>query len=188
MTASTMLQLKISRTKKRLSNNVWYLPIMVLAAVGLMIYLSTVLRAISMANRYGIIEAEIPVIQVPLRDIGLSHFTEKTRENLSENTPLVLLTKDAFYFGTVSAFAVDFSNARNKFVIPHEDGAPQLNRLTKELGRWLQERAEENGQPLPKTVIFIPTEEIPMPIVIQCLSGLTRSKIFERVVLGGGLV
>ncbi|MCX6127837.1 MAG: hypothetical protein NTX25_02085 [Proteobacteria bacterium] len=153
-----------------------------------MIYLSTVLRAISIAGRYGIIAAEIPVIQVPLHDTGLKNFSEEAHEKLSENTPLVLLTRDAFYFGTASAFAQDLSSVRNKFYIPHESGAPQLNRLAKELGRWMQDRAEQTGQPIPHTVIFIPTEEIPMPIVIQCLSGFKESKLFERVVLGGGLV
>lgn len=183
-----MLQLKISRTKKRLSNNVWYFPVKVLAAVGLMFYLSSVLRAISIAGRYGLIEAEIPVVQVPLLDKGFKNFTEKSSEILSADTPLVLLTKDAFFFGTVGSFAQDITNVRNKFYIPHADGAPQLNRLARELERWMLERAEETGKPMPQTVIFLPTEEIPMPIVIQCVSGLTRSKLFKKVVIGGGLV
>jgi hypothetical protein len=188
MTASTMLQLKISRTKKRLSNNSWYHPIMVLAAVGLMFYLSSVLRAISMAGRYGLIEAEIPVVQVPIQDTGLKRFAEKARENLSEDTPLILLTKDAFFFGTAGSFAQDISNVRNKFYIPHAEGAPQLNRLATQMERWMLDRADETGKPLPKTAIFLPSEEIPMPIVIQCLSGLSQSKLFQKVVIGGGLL
>lgn len=188
MTASTMLQLKISRTKKRLSNNVWYIPISVLAAVGLMFYLSSVLRAISMAGRYGLIEAEIPVVQVPIQDTGFKHFSEKSGETLSADTPLILLTRDAFLFGTVGAFAQDLTNVRNKFYIPHADGAPQLNRLAKDMERWMQEKAEETGKSRSRTVLFLPTEEIPMPIVIQCISGLRSSKLFDKVVVGGGLL
>lgn len=188
MTASTMLQLKISRTKKRLSNNAWYVPVKVLAAVGLMFYLSSVLRAVSLASRYGLIEAEIPVVQVPIQDQGLKNFTEKASEKLSADTPLILLTSEAFFFGTVQAFAQDLSNVHNKFYIPHADGAPQVNRLAREMGRWLQDKAEEQGRQNLQTVLFLPTEDIPMPIVIQCISELYKSKLFAKVVVGGGLL
>lgn len=188
MTASTMLQLKISRTKKRLSNNAWYVPIKVLAAVGLMFYLSSVLRAVSLASRYGLIEAEIPVVQIPLQDQGLKTFTEKASETLSAETPLILLTHEAFFFGTAGAFAQELSSVRNKFYIPHAEGAPQMNRLAKEMSRWLEDRAEEKGTVRPQTVLFLPTEEIPMPIVIQCISELYKSKLFAKVVVGGGLL
>jgi hypothetical protein len=188
MTASTMLQLKISRTKKRLSNNVWYIPIKVLAAVGLMFYLSSVLRAISIAGRYGLIEAEIPVVQVPLQDTGFKHFSEQASETLTADTPMVVLTPEAFFFGAVEAFAQDLTNVRNKFYIPHQDGAPQLNRLAKEIDRWMQERLEENGKNRVHTVIFLPTEDIPMPIVIQCIAGLRQSRLFDKIIVGGGLL
>src|SRR5262249_13807489 len=148
------------------------IPIKVVAAVGLMFYLSSVLRAISIAGRYGLIEAEIPVVQVPLQDTGFKHFAEKASETLSADTPLILLTREALFFGSVGGFAQDLTNVRNKFYIPHAEGAPQLNRLAKEMERWMQEKAEETGKEKPHTVIFLPTEEIPMPIVIQCISGL----------------
>ncbi|WP_218110395.1 hypothetical protein [Oligoflexus tunisiensis] len=159
-----------------------------LAAVGLMFYLSSLLRAISMAGRYGLIEAEIPVLQVPIQDTGFKHFTEKGSETLTADTPLVLLTRDAFYFGPVSAFAQDLTNVRNKFYIPHAEGAPQLNRLAKDMERWMQDKEEETGKARSRTVLFLPTEEIPMPIVIQCIAGLRRSRLFDKVVVGGGLI
>jgi hypothetical protein len=183
-----MLQLKISRTKKRLSNNVWYIPISVLAALGLMFYLSSVLRAISMAGSYGLVEAEIPIVQVPIQDTGLKNFTENGHETLSADTPLILLTRDAFYFGAVAAFAQDLTDVRNKFYIPHAEGAPQLHRLTQDMERWMQEKSEETGKQRSRTVLFLPTEEIPMPIVIQCISGLRSSRLFDKVVVGGGLI
>jgi hypothetical protein len=156
--------------------------------MGLMFYLSSVLRAISMAGRYGLIEAEIPVVQVPIQDTGFKHFAERASETLSADTPLVLLTRDAFLFGTVGAFAQDLSNVRNKFYIPHADGAPQLNRLAKDMNRWMEDVVEETGKSKPRTVLFLPTEDIPMPIVIQCISGLRSSRLFDKVVVGGGLI
>jgi hypothetical protein len=156
--------------------------------MGLMFYLSSVLRAISMAGRYGLIEAEIPVVQIPIQDTGFKHFTEKSSETLSADTPLVLLTREAFFFGTVGSFSQDLTNVRNKFYIPHADGAPQLNRLAKDMNRWMEEIAEETGKAKARTVLFLPTEDIPMPIVIQCISGLRSSRLFDKVVVGGGLI
>jgi hypothetical protein len=188
MTASTTLQLKISRTKKRLSNNVWYLPLIILASAGLMIYLSSTLRAISMAGRYGLVEAEIPVLAVPMDEGTFGRFKEKGTESLGDRTPLLLLTRDAFIFGTLQAFATDLSSVRNKFYVPHEEGAPHLPRLSQDLGKWIQEKGEEPQGALPRVLIFIPTEDIPMPIVIQCLAALKNSGLFDKIIIGGGLV
>lgn len=197
MTASTTLQLKISRTRKRLSNNTWYLPLIVLAAAGLMIYLSYMLRAISIAGRYGLIESEIPVLPVPLLDETLTRSVEKPRDFLGTSTPVVLLSKEAFFFGMGDAFAADLSNVRNKFFIPHESGAPNVPKLINDLDRWLGEELEaqaakqgpKGARPArPKVLLFVPLEEIPMAIVIQCLASLRNSGKFETVILGGGLL
>lgn len=161
---------------------------MVIAAVGLMFFLSSGLRAISLAGRYGLVEAKIPVMQVQLHDTSESNFQEKAIETLTGDTPMIVLTNKAFIFGNAQAFAQDMASVRNKFTILHDEGAPQLHRLIKDLQRWMQDRTEQSGQSAPTTVLFLPTEDIPMPVVIQCVSGLNESKIFKNVVLGGGIL
>lgn len=164
-----------------------------------MIYLSYMLRAISMAGSYGFIEAEIPVLPIPLVDETLARAVEQTADEVDKRTPLVLLTKEALYFGMVDAFATNLSNVRNKFLIPHEAGAPNLPRLIHEMGRWLDIESENKGSDDPKknqnalaarsrVAMFVPLEEIPMPIVIQCIAALQGSGLFDKVVVGGGLL
>ena len=60
MTVSTMLQLKILKTKKRLSKDNSLAQITIIAA-GLLLILSFMLRAVSLSNKFGSIELVIPV-------------------------------------------------------------------------------------------------------------------------------
>ena len=150
-----------------------------------MIYLSYTLRAISMAGRYALIEAEIPVLPMPPSDDTLSHFQEKPAATIDARIPLVLLTRDAFIFGTAQAFAIDLTNVRSKFYVPHVEGAPNLPRLAFEMTKWMDMEGLDKG---PKVLLFVPTEEIPMPIIIQCMAALKDTGLFEKVVLGGGLI
>lgn len=185
MTASTMLQLKISRTKKRLSNNIWLLPIIIIAAVALMTFLSTVLRGISIPGVYGIVDAEIPVLPgIPKDAPLLTEFDEKTRDDLSEQSTVIVLTADRFYFGTLNAFAEGFSEVNNKFYIPHVDGAPDLPKLVTSIHKWRVSREAKATS----SAVFLPAENVPMPIVIQCMAALKDSGLFKNVILGGGLL
>jgi len=154
----------------------------------LLIYLSSTLRAISMAGRYGLVEAEIPVLAVPMDDGTFTRFKEQSTESLGDRTPLLLLTREAFIFGTLKAFATDLSSVRDKFYVPHEEGAPHLPKLSLDLSKWMLEKSEESEGSLPRVLIFMPTEDIPMPIVIQCLAALKKSGLFDKIIIGGGLV
>jgi hypothetical protein len=185
MTASTMLLLKISRTKKRLSSNIWQLPIIIIALLALLTFLSSALRGISVPRVYGIVEAEIPVI--PALSQGqstLSEFDEKTRDGLSEESTVIVLTADRFYFGTLNAFAEGFSEVNNKFYIPHIDGAPDVPKLVSSVHKWQLSREDKSAS----SAVFLPSENVPMPIVIQCIAALKDSGLFKNVVLGGGLL
>lgn len=187
MIASTTLPLKILRTKKRLSNVIWYLPIIILACMGLMVLLSFMLRAISAAGIYGLVSAEIPVLSVPLEDPTYFTFREKPGARINEHTAMVILTPTHFYFGDVAAFTKDFPIVDNKFLVAHDDGAPQIEKLLTDMEKWFFMR--ENNQKVTSDgiLIFLPTGDIPSPIVIQTLAGLQKSPLFQRVVLAGGL-
>ncbi|RYZ53812.1 MAG: hypothetical protein EOP07_17150 [Proteobacteria bacterium] len=181
MTALTILQSKISRTKKRLSNNVWYLPIIVLALMLLMTFLSTALRGISMPGSFGIVEAEFPVVSDDQSLTPTESWTAP-RSTIDNTAALVILTRDRFYFGNLQSFGKDLSAVHNKFQIPHIDGAPDLPRLVLDLSKWQSEAKAS------RALIFVPTEDIPMPIVIQCFAALKSSGLFDNVILGGGLL
>ncbi len=181
MTALTILQSKILRTKKRLSSDVWYLPIMVLALMLLMIFLSSALRGISMPGSFGIIEAEFPVVSDE-QPINSEEPWVQPRSTIDNSAPLVILTRDRFYFGQLASFGKDLSAVHNKFQIPHIDGAPDLPRLVNDLSKWQVEAKAS------RLLIFVPSEDIPMPIVIQCFAALKNSGLFDQVILGGGLL
>ena len=181
MTALTILQSKILRTKKRLSSNVWYLPIIVLALLLLMTFLSTALRGISMPGSFGIVEAEFPVV-TDEKTVNPEETWAQPRATIDNNAAIVILTRDRFYFGQLSSFGKDLSAVHNKFQIPHIDGAPDLPRLVLDLSKW-QIEAKAG-----RSLVFVPTEDIPMPIVIQCFAALKKSGLFDQVILGGGLL
>lgn len=181
MTALTILQSKILRTKKRLSNNVWYLPIIVLALMLLMIFLSTALRGIGIPGSFGVVTAEFPVIHEG-RSIDPSETWAEARANFDNNAALIVLTRDRFLFGHLASFGKDLSQVNNKFQIQHADGAPNLPKLVQDLLKW-QETSNVS-----RNLVFVPTEDIPMPIVIQCYQALKTSGLFDHVILGGGLL
>ena len=106
MTASTILQLKILRMKKRLSDSPWYLPTILIGCVGLMVFLSSILRAVSLAGRYGIVEAEIPVLSVPLEEDATNQRSKTSNASLGSLTPMILLNREAFIFGTIDSFTI----------------------------------------------------------------------------------
>lgn len=188
MTASTTLQLKISRTRKRLSNSPWYVPLNIIACFGVLVLLASLLRAVSLAGSYGVIDLDIPVLSVPLDDKTLSRLKPTATENLALQTPMVFLSREAYIFGTTESFTTDISNIRNKFYIPHEDGAPNLPRLISDMERWAKD-SKINGKTIStELVILLPQEEIPLPIVLQTIDGLKQSGLFAKVVLGGGLL
>lgn len=187
MTASTMLQLKILRTKKRLSNVIWYLPIMILSTMGLMVILSFMLRSISTAGKYGIVLAEIPLIAVPVEEPGLPKSRTKPVDMISAHTPVIILTRSEFIIGDVDSFTEKLSHIRNKFIIPHKSGAPDIISLEEDMEKWLFARKSKDKIPNLGFAVLLPTDEMPSPIVIQVIHALKKSKIFERIVLAGGL-
>lgn len=181
MTALTILQSRISRTKKRLSNDDWYLPIITLALLLLMTFLSSALREITTPGSYGIVTAELPVISDD-RTVAADETWATPRANFDNNAALVVLTTDHFYFGQLSSFGKELSAVNNKFQIPHLEGAPNMPKLVQDLAKWQVELKAS------RSLIFVPTEDIPMPIVIQCFQALKTSGLFDHVIFGGGLL
>ncbi len=164
------------------------MPAVLFGLFGLLTILSFGLRAVTLASVYGVVPLEIPLVQASVDDPGLHEYREEPRAILTQNSPAVVLTADAFYFGDLTAFSVNFSNVRDKYIIRHIDGAPQLQKLLEQLTSWVQERAAHQNIPLSKVLVLIPSGDVPVPIVTQVVAGLRTSPHFERIILSNGLM
>lgn len=178
---------RISRTKKRLSEDRWGQISVILAFFGLIATLTFGLRAVTMSGVYGAVPLEIPVMQAAINDPGYFSYKEQPRDSLTALTPTVVLTTDAFYFGDLTAFTSNYSEIRDKFIIRHVNGEPQLSTLLQQMTRWITARKQQENAPTGRTLVLVPSGDIPVPIMIQVVAGLRQSRFFERVVLGSGM-
>lgn len=188
MVASTTYRSKISKTKKRLSDDRWAVIAVTLASMGLIAILTFGLRAASLSSVYGVVPAELPVVPLAIDDPAFHNFKETPRHEIGRFTPAVVLTTEAFYFGDLSSFSTTFGNSHDKYALAHVDGEPQLATLVDTMDRWVQERVKGANVPINSELVLIPSGDIPMPIVIQVIAGLRRSPHFSRVILGGGII
>jgi hypothetical protein len=156
--------------------------------LGLFAVVTFALRAVLMPGVYGVVPVEMPVVAVPPADPGFHRFKEEPRDELRRTSPAVVLTTEAFYFGDLQAFTTNFNDPRDKYMIRHVDGEPQLQGLVETMNDWVTKRAAAQNVPIDKVLVFIPAGDIPMPIVIQVIAGLKKSPYFERVVIGSGLM
>src|SRR5207237_1008983 len=138
MTASMMVQSRISRTKRRLSEDRWCIIAITFSLLGLIAILTFGLRAVTLSGVYGVVPLEIPVVSATIKDPGHYGFREEPRDNLGQNTPAVVLTPEAFYFGDLASFTTNFTDMRDKFMIRHVDGVPQLQTLVATMARWVE--------------------------------------------------
>jgi hypothetical protein len=156
--------------------------------MAVLVILTYGLRTISVPGVYSIISAEIPVMSVPIEDPAFHNFKEIPNQNLRKFTPTILLTTDAFYFGDMNSFSQNLGNVRDKFMIRHVDGEPQLLTLLKSVDQWGENRQHQHGTKMDDVAMLVPSGEIPLPIVMQVLAGINNSKLFKKVILGGGML
>ena len=176
MTVSTMLQLKILKTKKRLFSDNTLAQITIIVA-GLFLILSFALRAVSISSKFGSIELVIPRVTEQKRAVS-------TEKRLSKNSVVVFLTKENLYFGTVESFGKKFSDIRTKFLIPHVNGKPNINRLIADMDKW----TKTNSAVDKSVLVFTTSDNIPARIAIMTIAELKKSKSFNQIVIGGGLL
>lgn len=188
MSLSMTFQSKISRTRKRLSEGRGVAAVAALALFGLCTVLTFGIRAIALSNVYGVIPVEMPVVAAPPLDPAHHEYREEPKAELTRHTTAVILTTEAFFFSDLESFSSNFAELKDKYILRHVDGEPQLIQLIETLSKWVTERAAHDNVPMDKILVFIPAGDIPMPIVIQVLAGLRKSPLFERVVLGTGII
>jgi hypothetical protein len=174
--------------KKRSFDEPWLFQAYFISIFGLFGILAFAFRAVTLPGSYGVVPLEIPVVQAPIDDPGYNQFKEDARDAISHTTPAVVLTTEAFFFGDLAAFTTNFSDVRDKYIIRHVAGEPQLPQLVKQLTDWMTQRAHNENIPLSKILVVIPANDIPAPILIQVIAGLRSSPHFQRVILSNGII
>ena len=177
MTVSAMLQLKILRMKKRLFKDHSLYQITIIT-MGLLLILSFALRAVSLSGKFGSIEFNIP--KISMNEDSFS----KGDSKLNTKSVVVFLTNENIYFGTINSFGKDFNNVRNKFMVPHEKGKPDINRLIADIDKWKDSNKSINTDVL----VFASDNEIPARIVLMTIAEIKKSSRFKKVVIGGGIL
>ena len=188
MTLSTTFQSKILKMRKRLSKDPWTVALGPVAFLGLLVVLTFAMRTVALPGSFAAIHAEIPVVPVTVNDPAYHRFEEQTRDMLRKTTTAVVLTTDGFYFSDLESFTTKFDDKHDKFLVAHEDGEPQLLSLLTSIQNWMDERKTRYGIRGDGHLVFLPHGDIPMPIVIQTIAGFRQSGMFQRIVLGGGLL
>lgn len=188
MTHSTMFQSKILKTKKRLSEEPWSNITFGLCLFIILFSSLFCLRWFGSHGNFGIVPAEIPVVQIPLEDKSFHRYQEQPRHLIGTSDVAIFITGSELYFGDLDAFTTGFSESNNKFKLSHVDGEPQVGDLLALITKWSENRMQRFHIKLNPTVVLVPSDQIPMSIVIQVMAKLEQSEIFESVVLGGGLI
>jgi hypothetical protein len=159
-----------------------------LGVFALFFILTATMRLVMISGTYGQVLLEIPVISHPTEDPSFHNFQELPQEVLKSTTPAVVITSESFFFGDLDSFSTSFSDVQKKFKIPHKNGAPQVSQLISTMDQWLRTRSKAENLPLSKTLVVVPSGEIPLPIVIQVVATLNKSPIFQHIILSNGLI
>jgi hypothetical protein len=175
-----MLQLKISKTKKRLSDEKFLYRNVTIAVAAVFVCLGYAFRASTMATPFGYIAMEIPVSQGP--ESGKPDKLPIVNRQAAETTPLLILTDQKFLFGSVEAFTTDLSSVADKISIAHIDGAPHMSKLVAAVQNWSGAKTSSD------VLFFLPDKNIPVAIVIKVVAGLKEHTKYNRIVLASGLM
>jgi hypothetical protein len=189
MPTSTTLQLKISATKKRLSEDFLASSAMSsIALFGLLASVAIVIRVVTTGSNYGVVPLQIPIISVPINDASTAGFREQPLKSIEKTTLTVALTPSEFIFGDLSAFTMTHTNIRAKFAVPHQEGSPQVLQLVEQISAWQDERTRRLSIRPDRSLLLLPDSRVPMNIVIQVVKLLRNTKQFDDVILAGGLI
>lgn len=186
MKFSTTLLSTISKTKKRLSDGQWYVPINVLLVLGLATILSYGMRTISLTWEFGVIRSSIPVMSevIDHKNQNRESKNDSNIASIKSTTPLIVLADDAFFIGDVEAFTTSFVKIRNKIRIPHLEGSPQLGDLVD----VLKSRQEKLNLKEEEIALLLPGEQWPMAVVLQVMQLLKSKGTYKHVILASELM
>ena len=189
MHTSQVLQSKISGMKKRLSDSVISdLVLSSLAICSLLSIITYASRAVTIGGTWSFIDVDLPVASASFQDTSIHNFKEKPTVNLGLSTMVVAVTPTELIFGDLPAFTRHRDDVRNKFIVPHADGSPQVSTLLMQAGEWSLDRKNRLGIRSDGLVIVLPDPSVPIAVVSGVIATLRASKTFSHVVLAGGVM
>lgn len=156
--------------------------------MGLFIFLSFALRSISLAGKYGLVPVFIPAVQVAREEPYLAHYHPQSKGSIDQNTVLVVLTSQEMIFGDLNSFTQKITDIRNKFIVPHEKGSPNIKKLIFDIEKWVFARSSKKKIANSGILVLLPMDEIPAPLVVQSIQQLQSTGSFEKIVLAGGML
>ncbi len=189
MQTSPILLSKISGTKKRLSESVisdsalsW------LSLCSLLVILAYASRAITLGGSFGLITLDIPLVSLPFTDRGAHHFAEKTVASISSSTLIIAVTPGEMIFGDLVAFTAHRDDVRNKFIVPHREGSPQVASLLVQADEWMLDRKNRLSIRADGLVVVLPDPGVPVAVISGIVERLKSSQKFTHVMLAGGVL
>lgn len=189
MQVSPMLQSKILKTKKRLSESVLNESVlMALGVCGLLLMLTYASRVVTLGGSWGYIPVDIPVVSKPFADKGTHGFREEPKSTVSPTTLVIALTSAEMIFGELNAFTSQKDDIRNKFLVPHIDGSPQVRTLLNQVEEWSQDRLRRKAIRTDGLVVLVPDTTVPVAVIAGVTESLRASNKFTHVILGGGVL
>ncbi len=188
MTHSTVLKLKISKMKKKLSDYRWSTFAIILSITGLLITLGLCLYSVTISRNFGEVSLDIPIAQVQFEDPTLKITASSSSSHLIDSlTAILVLTEKSFLLSNLDALTNADRYEENVEIIRHVDGEPDLGNLKNGLEKYKVKSSRANGrESLDEVLVVYPTSALPMPIVIQVINFIKSSHLFSHVVLAGG--
>jgi hypothetical protein len=142
-------------------------------------------RALTISGRYSAITIDIPVLEMSAKHTAKFRDASTKRVQISERSPIVVLTTTAFYVGSLKSMSREFMDTENKFIVRHDNGAPQMTGLLEVIKKWeFQNPVPENE----RVFIVVPEGEVPYPVVAQVVDMMKRQMPNDRFVLSTGIL
>jgi hypothetical protein len=145
-------------------------------------------RAVTLGATWGLIELDIPVVSVPYEDPARHNFRERPDSTIGPHTMVIALTPTELIFGDVSAFSAQKTDVRNKFIVSHQDGSPQVAALMEQVTAWEADRKNRLGIRRDEIAILLPDATIPIPVVAATADRIKATGKFKHVTIAGGLL
>ena len=131
-------------------------------------------RAVTVSWNFGVVEAQIPVVHVPIEDHSYHRFNSDDFAVIEKNQPMVIMTTENSYFGSLQSFGTGFNGVRNKFIVPLQNGIPVVEKcFTLGRSRELYLTADQKGDfalplyPLPCDIKLVEIHKNALELFIE---------------------
>lgn len=166
---------KILKMKRKLSDQPYYVGLIVLALLGLNIILAFSYRATSLTWNFGEVKLSIPVVLPPESEVVEGG-------SIDDKTLGIVLGPHSLTFGTLESIGKKYYNVGNKFSVKHQNGRPQLLKVLSIVRRRKMVALNKT-----QSVVLIPFGDWPVALIIEFAAQLRRSGMFRNIVLSNGL-